>query len=243
VGLSGGLDSSVIATLAVKALGKDNVYGYILPEHGVTPEEDIEDALKLARFLEIKNELIEITPIVEAIANRVPRLLEKDFNGKLIAPVAYGNVKARVRMIILYANANLLGKAQVLGTGNKSELLLGYCTKYGDHGVDLLPIGDLYKSQVSYLAEKIGLFERIWTKAPAPRLLKDQTAEGEIGVGYDVIDRVLYCRVEKRYDEDKIVRELGVPREIVGKLCNMIIQSRHKREPPPVCKVGSAKTN
>jgi NAD+ synthase len=219
------------------------VYGFVLPERGVTPQDDIEDALKLAASLEIKNKLIEITPMVEAVANQVPEVLEKDAQGRLKKPLAYGNIKARVRMIVLYANANVLGKAQVLGTGNKSELLLGYSTKYGDHGVDLLPIGDLYKSQVRYLAEKLGLFERIWKKAPAPRLLKDQTAEGEIGVDYSVIDRVLYYRVEEGYDEDKIADELGISRETVTKLCNMIVQSHHKRNPPPICKVGSSTTN
>jgi NAD+ synthase len=243
IGLSGGLDSSVTAFLAVKALGKENVFGFVLPEHGVTPNEDIEDALKLAEFLKMNNKLVEITPIVEMIAKQVPEVLEKGPDGKLKKPLAYGNIKARVRMIILYANANLLGKAQVFGTGNKSELLLGYSTKYGDHGVDLLPIGDLYKSQVRYLAEKLGLFERIWTKAPAPRLLKDQTAESEIGVDYNVIDRVLYYKVEERYDEDKIADELGISKEIVKKLCNMIVQSHHKRKSPPICKIGSATIN
>lgn len=243
IGLSGGLDSSVTAVLAVKALGRDSVHGFVLPEHGVTPEEDVEDALKLARSLEIKNTTIEITPIVEAVAKQVPEVLEKDSTGRLKKPLAYGNIKARARMIVLYANANILGNAQVMGTSNKSELLLGYSTKYGDHGVDLLPIGDLYKTQVRYLAEKLGLFDRIWTKAPAPRLLKDQTAESEIGVGYDVIDRVLYYRVEERYDEDKIADELGVPKEIVKKLCDMIVQSHHKRKSPPICKISSATIN
>jgi len=243
VGLSGGLDSSVTLALAVRALGKENVFGLVLPEEGVTPEEDVEDALKLAKALGINYKLVEISPIVDAVARQVPELVEKDTAGRLRKPIAYGNIKARVRMIVLYANANLLGNAQVLGTSNKSELLLGYSTKYGDHGVDLLPIGDLYKSQVRHLAEKLGLFDRIWTKAPAPRLLRNQTAESEIGVGYDVIDRVLYYRVEERYDEGKIAEELKIPIEIVNKLCSMIVQSHHKRKPPPICKIGSATIN
>ena len=239
IGLSGGLDSSVTAVLAVKALEKQNVFGVVMPDRGITPDEDIEDAFKLAESLEIEYKTIEIASIVDAIAKEMPELLEKDLDGRLKKPIAYGNIKPRVRMIILYAIANLHGNAQVLGTGNRSEILLGYCTKHGDHGVDLLPIGDLYKTQVRHMAERLGLFERIWKKPPSPRLLKNQTAESDIGAGYSVIDRVLYYRVEKGYDEDKIVNELGVSREIAERLCDMIVRSRHKREPPPICRVGS----
>jgi len=238
IGLSGGVDSSIAAALAVKALGKENVFGLVLPDRGVTPEEDVEDALGLAGFLGIENKMIEVNPIVNTFTAHVPEILEKNTDGRYKNSLAYGNIKARVRMILLYAHANLIGRAQVIGTGNKSELFLGYSTKYGDHGVDFLPIADLYKSQVRYMAEKLGLFERIWKKAPSPRLLKDQTAEGEIGVDYSVIDRVLYYRVEKKLEEHEIADRLGISKEIVRTLCERIILSEHKRKSPPICRAN-----
>lgn len=232
-----------MAALAVKALGKENVFGLVLPDQGVTPEEDVEDALDLAGFLGVEKKMIKINSIVDAITPQVPQILEKSTDGRYKNSLAYGNIKARVRMILLYAHANLIGRAQVIGTGNKSELFLGYSTKYGDHGVDFLPIADLYKSQIRYMAEKLGLFERIWKKAPSPRLLRDQTAEGDIGVDYSIIDRVLYYRLERGYDEDKIADTVGISKETVEKLCKRMVQSEHKRKSPPICRVNSAKMN
>lgn len=216
---------------------------FLLPEEGVTPKEDMADAAKLARQIGLNYRTVEITPAVKAFASLMPDVKATDKGGHLKQPIAYANIKARVRMVILYAHTNMVGRAQVLGTGDKSELLLGYSTKYGDHGVDLLPIGDLYKSQVRYMAKMSGLPENVWRKKPSPQLLKDQTAEGDIGLDYETIDRILYYRVDERYPEEKIAEELGVSRKVVDRICRMIVQSHHKRKPPPICKIGSATIN
>jgi len=243
IGLSGGVDSSVAAYLATEALGRENVVALFLPEAGVTPTEDMDDAERVAKQIGLEPVTIEISPAVRAFTALVPGVLLKGEDGSLRHPTGYANIKARVRMILLYLQANISDKAQVIGTGDKSELLLGYNTKHGDHGVDLHPIGDLYKSQVRYLAKMVGLPENVWRKKPSPQLLKGQTAEGEIGADYVTIDRVLYYRVDERYPEQRIVEELGMPEEIVHRICRMIVQSHHKRKPPPICKIGSATIN
>ena len=237
IGLSGGVDSSVSATLAKWALGKRNVFALILPEKGVTPKEDIEDALEMTKLLGVKYELIEIEKGVSSISNLVPELVRKS-GGKLKNPIAYANTKARLRMTILYAYANMAGNARVIGTGDKSEALLGYCTKYGDHGVDFLPIGDLYKSQVRFLSDKLGLPERIASKEPSPRLLKGQRAEEDLGINYEVIDRILYYSIEKRHSEQKIAQKLNIPLKVVQNLNAMIRGSLHKREATPITKLS-----
>ncbi len=237
IGLSGGVDSSVSATLAKWALGNRNVFALILPEKGVTPRADINDALEMTKLLGLKYEVIEIDKGVSAISKLIPKLSTKS-GGKLKHSIAYANTKARLRMTLLYAYANMAGNAQVIGTGDKSEELLGYCTKYGDHGIDFLPIGELYKSQVRYLSDKLGLPKRIASKDPSPRLLKGQKAEDELGIGYDVIDRALYYSIEKRQPAKKVAEKLNIPLKIVENLNARVDVSQHKREAPPVTKLS-----
>ena len=235
LGLSGGVDSSVTAALAARALGRANVRALILPERGVTPPQDVEDARAVARSLGLDAREIEISPVLRSFRRLLTFLSEDE--------MSMANLKARVRMAMLYALANHLGSAVVLGTGDKSELLLGYFTKYGDGGVDLLPIGDLYKTQVRYLAWKLNLPERIWRKEPSPTLIKGLTAKDELGAPYEVIDRVLYYRVEVRYPEEEVVRRLGLSAQLVRRICARIYSSHHKRKPPPICKLGPATIN
>ncbi|MFQ6011543.1 MAG: NAD+ synthase [Nitrososphaerales archaeon] len=233
IGLSGGVDSSVSATLAKWALGKRNVFALILPETGVTPKDDLEDALEMTRLLGVKYELIEIDDAVASISRLVPELSRKTA-GKLKNPKAYSNIKARLRMTILYSYANIMGNAQVIGTGDKSEELLGYCTKYGDHGIDFLPIGDLYKSQVRFLSDKLGLPKRIAAKEPSPRLLKGQQANTDLGVGYEIIDRVLHFSIEQKKSAKWVAGKVKIPLKTVQMLNEMVRTSQHKREMPPV---------
>ena len=219
----------------MRSVGVENVVAMFLPEAGVTPDYDEEDARAVASLLGIELVVKEISPLVEAFSNEISELRGNS--------LALANVKARIRMILLYAEANLIGRAQVLGTSDKSELLLGYTTKYGDSGADFLPIGDLYKSQVRYMASKVGLPRRVWMKPPSPQLIKGKSAQSELGLPYEVLDRILYYRVDHRYPEEKIARILSLPVETVNHYCMMIIKSDHKRKAPPIGKVGGATIN
>ncbi len=229
VGVSGGVDSAVTAVLTARALGPENTYLYLLPSYS-TPPEDIEDALYVVKYTGVPEEnweRIDVDPIVEA--------LEAQLGG--MTKVERGNATARVRMIILHQRA-YRHNGLVIGTGDKSELLIGYFTKYGDGGVDVLPIGGLYKTHVRELAVHLGLPERIAYKPSSPRLWPGQTAEGELGVGYTVIDQILYLRFEKMLREPEIAERLGIRLETVEKVIGLVKRSQHKRLPPEVFHVG-----
>ncbi len=219
LGLSGGVDSSLVATLACEALGAEKVLGIMLPVDAKKDTKNIEDATMLANRLGIKHELFELK---HAVAAYEPLKLEK---------VAMGNLAARLRMITWYALANQQNRL-VLGTGNKSELMIGYFTKYGDGGTDILPIGDLYKTNVWDLARHLEVPEKIINKAPSAGLWQGQTDEGEIGVSYAELDTILFLTLEKRMTEDEIV-EWGIPRAKIQKVLRMMNNSKHKREPLP----------
>lgn len=206
IGLSGGLDSSVAAALSVRALGKEMILGLIMPSPTTNPD-DTRDAEELARSLDIQYKKIPLEPILEA------------FRGSLeLDKVAYGNLMARVRMILLYYYANL-NNLLVVGTGNKSELSVGYFTKYGDGGCDILPLGDLYKTEVRKLARELVIPEKIIEKTPAAGLWEGQTDEGELGIKYEELDKVL-----KGEAKSERVREL-------------ITASEHKRRTPEICRL------
>jgi NAD+ synthase len=225
IGLSGGLDSSVTACLAVRALGADKVKALIMPDYRVTPREDLEDAWTIARELGLEAKEVEIAPICDAIVERHPYRAE----GNL---VALGNVRARVRMVLLYYTANVTNML-VCGTSDKSEMMIGYFTKYGDAGADLLPIGDLYKTDVRRLARHLGLPDRIVSKPSSPRLWPGQTAEGELGMSYDVIDSTLYLVYEKGYKPEEAAFKIGVSLDVVNAVIRRVEGSKHKRAMPP----------
>ncbi|AIY89421.1 NAD+ synthase [Geoglobus acetivorans] len=225
VALSGGIDSSVVAYLSVRALGPEKVFGLLLPEKGVTPAEDIEDALEVCKRLGIEHRIIEINPIVDKYSEI---LGDSD-------SLAFANIKPRVRMSLIYYHANRMNRV-VAGTGNKSELKTGYFTKYGDGGVDFLPIGDLYKTEIFEFAEYLGIPERIVKKKPSARLWRGQTDEGEMGISYDKLDRILKG-IESGLKKEEIVEKAGVAAEDVEKVIEMVEKSRHKRELPPIAPV------
>jgi len=180
LGLSGGIDSALTLKLAIDALGEDNVTALIMPENGVTKDENNIHAKRLAQFLHIHHHSI---PINKYLMD----LLQLPWKPSELAQI---NTKARARSIILYNYANT-ERTLVLGTSNKSELLLGYGTKYGDLAADIMPIANLYKTEVFELADHIGLPDEIINKPPTAELYKDQTDEQELGAPYSAIDPLL----------------------------------------------------
>ena len=225
VGISGGIDSALAATLTVKALGKDKVLGIHMPESGLTPSEDSKDAQVLANWLGIEFQTIDISGIISAFM--AAAVMEKESADKL----SMGNLKARIRMSLLYFHANQMNR-MVIGTGNKTEILLGYFTKYGDGGVDLEPIGGLYKTEVWELSRRLGVPESLITKKPSAGLWAGQTDEAELGISYLKVDEVLK-KLEQNEDPETILKTLGISAEQLNSVMNRIKRNEHKRNAPP----------
>lgn len=223
IGLSGGVDSAVVAYLTVAAVGKENVLAIMLPVQDLTPGYDTDDATRVANRLGIEYRVIEVGDVLHGFSDLIP-----DYDPDAV--VASGNLTARIRMCVLYYYANLMNRL-VVGTGNRTELLLGYATKHGDAGVDIEPIGDLYKTEVFELAGFLGVSKRIIIKAPSARLWAGQTDEGELGMRYPDIDRILRMFVDEQLSVDEIEAR-GVPGADVRRLTNLIRIGEHKRHPP-----------
>jgi NAD+ synthase len=183
LGLSGGVDSAVVMALGVKALGKGRVHPFFLPERQ-SPTGDLADVNMLARLFGVRLKVWDISGMLDAA-------VEAFGSGGRGTNTAKGNLKARSRMVALYHEANRLD-CLVAGTGNKTELLVGYFTKFGDGASDVAPIGDLYKTQVWELARRLGIPGRIISKVPTAGLYPGQTDEGELGIRYQVLDQLLY---------------------------------------------------
>ncbi len=220
LGLSGGLDSSTAAYLCAKALGRRRVLGLLMPDEATSPQ-DLEDARLVAGKLKIPHRFFDLTPLCEHIFP----LFRGNRNSR-------GNVKARLRMVLLYYAANSRDLL-VVGTSDRSEILMGYFTKYGDGGADLLPLGGLFKTQVRELARYLGVPDRILSKPSTPGFWPGQTAEGELGVSYELLDSILHLRVDLGKDLPSIQRELGVSRGLVERLLRRMEGTEHKRRPPP----------
>jgi len=221
LGLSGGIDSTVAAYLAVRALGSENLLGLILPEKDVTPAEDVKDAENVCNILNIKYEKIDISSILECYS----RVLQIEKAPKVVA----GNLKARVRMILLYWHANLR-KLLVIGTGNKTEILLGYSTKYGDAAADIMPLAGLFKKDIWDIAERLELPRGIIEKKPAAGLWPGQTDEDELGITYRDADLIL-LEIENGTCHEDLVKLYGSAK--VNLILRKIKSSQHKRELPP----------
>jgi NAD+ synthase len=225
LGLSGGLDSTVCSFLAAKALGPDNVICLILP-YGKTFGGDIEDALEVVRVLGVESKVINIAPMVDRYFKDHP-----SDNRILI-----GNKMARERMSILY-DYSARERALLLGTSNKTELLLGYGTIHGDMACAINPLGDLYKTQIRELAQYLRVPEKIQKKAPTAGLWEGQTDEEELGLTYEDVDRLLFEMVDKRQTEDEVVA-LGFDREMVARVSSLVKNSEFKRKLPPIAKLS-----
>jgi NAD+ synthase len=224
LGLSGGIDSTLTAHLAVEALGADGLHGLVMPS-GENDPENMSDAERVAERLEIEYDVVEVGEIADRVVDAYPDGAEDR--------TAAGNVRVRLRGVLNYFVANA-ENAVVLGTGNRSEALTGYFTKYGDQAVDCNPIGNLYKQQVRQLAAHVGVSEDLVMKTPTAGMWVGQTDETEMGVSYDVLDAVLALHVRGDLSTAATARALsGVDRDHVERVRELHERSRHKRSMPP----------
>lgn len=221
IGLSGGVDSSVVSMLCSESLSAENVLCIYMPF-----EESDELTINFAKKLGVEFKIINIKEIYESYSKKMM------IKGKVVS----GNLKARIRANILYTYANSMNYL-VAGTSNKSELLLGYFTKYGDGASDFLPIGDLYKTQVYILAKSLNIPEEIIKRVPSAGLWEGQTDEEEIGMKYEDVDRILFG-IEIGMDDEKIHEKTGIDLDKVKSIRKMFVSSRHKRKFPYICKLG-----
>jgi NAD+ synthase len=226
LGLSGGVDSSLVATLAAEALGAENVLAVIMPYKNSDPKSR-SDALQLVQQLGIHHLEIDITPQIDAYFGRFP---DADQNRR-------GNKMARERMSILY-DQSYAWRALVIGTSNKTELLLGYGTIYGDMASAINPIGDLYKTQVWQLAEAVGVPTSIVRKAPSADLWSGQSDEIELGFQYRMIDELLYYLVDRRYSVEELKR-LGFEPNFIEEIVRRVRDNQYKRRLPVIAKLSS----
>jgi len=226
VGVSGGLDSSVACYLAAEALGPENVLAVRMPYKTSSPES-LEHAHLVVDATGVEEATIPITEMVDAHFARFP---DAD-------AVRRGNVMARARMIILY-DQSAATHGLVVGTGNKTEILLGYTTLYGDAACAVNPLGDLYKTQLRQLGRALAIPEVILTKPPSAELWLGQTDEGELGFTYDEVDRLLLLLVDGRYTPEACV-EAGFERKFVERVVERIRRNQFKRMLPPIAKLSN----
>ena len=224
VGLSGGIDSSLVAKILVEALGKGHVFGIIMPVDKNKDNANAVDAQNLANLLGIKCELVEIGAPVARFEN-LPWKQTK---------ISKANVAARIRMATLYNFANA-HNCLVAGTGNRSEALLGYATKYGDLGCDILPIAAIYKTQVFAIAKAVGLPEKIISKAPSAGLWDGQTDEGELGAPYSELDKILVALFDKKRPAAEVKRDFSP--QLVERVLERNRVNAHKLEFPFAVKI------
>ncbi|NHJ02448.1 MAG: NAD+ synthase [Candidatus Heimdallarchaeota archaeon] len=228
IGVSGGIDSAVVTTLAVRALGPERVFALFLPS-GTTPSEDLADVTNLCKILGINLKVIDIQNIIHSVSTEIK---EKEDSNRL----EWMNLKPRIRQTIWYFYANKMN-CLICGGGNKSELMIGYYTKYGDGAVDLLPIGDIYKTHVYQLAKYLKIPKKILMKAPSAGLSENQTDETEIGMSYDLLDAILFG-LEHFQTESDIANLLEISIERVKEVKSMLYSSEHKRRGPILLKLG-----
>lgn len=226
VGLSGGLDSALSCVLAVKALGAENVLAVRMP-YKVSSRDSLDHAQLLINQLGVQSKTIEITDMVEPLFKLNPD----------ISKMRMGNIMARERMIVLFDQSEIF-KGLVIGTSNKTEILLGYSTHYGDSASAMNPIGDLYKTQVRQLSRALNIPASIIDKAPSADLWEGQTDEGELGFTYDEADKLLYLLVDQRYSPQEAI-EAGFNEKFVNAVTARVRRNQFKRMQPPIAKVSN----
>ncbi|MFO8078561.1 MAG: NAD+ synthase, partial [Thermoplasmatota archaeon] len=226
LGLSGGVDSAVATLLCQQALGNKQVKCLFLPDES-TPKKDRTDLKSFVETFEVDCTTKDITDLITEVELQGELILDK---------MSKANLKARMRMVLLYAYANKT-KSLVCGTSNKSELLIGYFTKYGDGGVDFMPLGDVYKTQIWEIAESLKLPTCMIEKPPTAGLWKGQTDEKELHMSYTQLDQILYG-LERKMDVHFIAKETKSTVEDINRIHQMRVCSQHKRHLPLIPKVG-----
>ncbi|MCX7833424.1 MAG: NAD+ synthase [Ignavibacteria bacterium] len=227
VGLSGGVDSAVAATLTVKALGGKNVFCISLP-YKTSSQHSKDDAKELASILNCNFEIIDISPMVDAYID--------NYADDKISNVRKGNIMARMRMIVLY-DKSAEYNAVVVGTGNKTEYILGYTTMYGDNACAFNPIGDLYKTQIWEFAKYLNIPDKIINKKPSADLWQGQTDEGEMGFTYLEVDKYLIEKFDKNKSKEELIN-MGFSIDFIERVDSMIIRNEFKRKLPPIAKLN-----
>lgn len=229
LGLSGGIDSAVIAALSSLAIGGDRVLCLLMPEKETIKQQDLDDAKTIADMFNVQTQTADMTNVLDSFYGSIPAFDQTD-------KLCKGNIKARTRMIILYFYANNQ-KRIVAGTSDKSETLMGYFTKWGDAAADITPISDLYKTQVRRLAVHLGIPKELAMKPSTPALWPNQLAESELEIKYETLDLILYC-LERFMKPKEIAEELGINQASVDRVQDRILTTEHKRRMPMAPKLG-----
>jgi NAD+ synthase len=235
LGLSGGIDSGLVAYLVAEAIGPENLLAVLMPYRTSSPASRT-DAETIVAALGCPSALVAITPMVDGYFGRDGDPGAGGVEALEASAVRRGNFMARARMSVLY-DRSVTFAGLVVGTGNKTESLIGYTTLFGDSACAFNPIGDLYKSQVRQLAAAIGVPRQVITKAPSADLWPDQTDEGEGAFSYPMLDRILYWRIDRRRSTDELVA-MGFDRALVERVERLVATSEFKRQVPPVAKLG-----
>ena len=226
VGLSGGLDSALSCTLAAQALQPENVLAVRMP-YKSSSQDSLDHAQMVIDMLGVHSRTLPITDMVDPYLESIPNA----------GRVRHGNIMARARMIVLYDQSEDF-KGLVVGTGNKTEILLGYTTLYGDAACAINPLGDLYKTQARQLARALGVPEAILQKAPTADLWEDQTDEGELGFTYEAVDQLLFLLVDQRFTPQDCV-ESGFDEGFVHSVVERVRRNHFKRLMPPIAKLSN----
>jgi len=235
LGLSGGVDSALVAYLVAEAIGADKLHAVLMPYRSSSPDSR-SDAEIVVAHLGCSSEVVEITAMVDAYYGTDAGRGASGPDGLTASALRRGNFAARMRMAVLY-DRSVTWDGLVVGTGNKTESLIGYTTLFGDSACAFNPIGDLYKSQVRQLAVAVGVPDAIIRKAPSADLWPGQTDESEGGFSYPVLDRLLFWRVDKRRSVGEMV-DLGFDSALVERMDRMVAGAEFKRQVPPIAKLG-----
>lgn len=228
LGLSGGIDSCTTAALSALAIGGKNVLGLMLPEKETYNIQDIKHAEIITKKFGLKKEKVDITSTLETFYASIPNFDPRD-------KLCKGNIKARTRMIYIYYYANKFNML-VCGSSDKSEIMMGYFTKWGDIAADISPIMDLYKTQVRRIAQHIGIPKEIIAKPSSPALWPGQLAETELGISYELLDLILYG-LEHFMETKEIANQLSIKKAIVEKVKKRWLSMEHKRRMPLTAKI------